>query len=52
MGLRLTRKLADVIDGVDLSRLAVGDTFELPASKARLLLAEGWAVVATTSRAD
>ena len=44
MDLRLTRKLAEVIDGVDLTGRAVGDIVKLPASEARLLIAEGWAV--------
>lgn len=44
MELRLTRKLAEVIDGVDLTGRAVGDIVKLPASEARLLIAEGWAV--------
>ena len=44
MGLRLTRKLAEVIDGVDLTGRSVGDILKLPASEARLLIAEGWAV--------
>jgi hypothetical protein len=44
MNLHLTRKLAEVIDGVDLTARTVGDIFKLPASDARLLIAEGWAV--------
>jgi hypothetical protein len=43
---RLTRKLAEEIDGVDLSSRHVGDVFPLPAPEARLLLAEEWAVPA------
>jgi hypothetical protein len=50
MGLRLTRKLAEVIDGVDLTGRAVGDILTLPASEARLLIAEGWAVEDTKGR--
>lgn len=41
---RLTRKLADVIDGVDLSNHEVGDLIDLPDRKARLLLGEEWAI--------
>ena len=41
---RLTRKLAEEIDGVDLSQRRVGDEFPLPESQARLLVAERWAV--------
>ena len=40
----LIRKLADSIDGVDLSRCRVGDVLRVPLIAARLLLAEGWAI--------
>jgi hypothetical protein len=40
---RLTRKYAEVIDGVDLSGSKVGDRLELSSRDARLLIAEGWA---------
>jgi hypothetical protein len=43
MRVRLTRKLADCLDGVDLSDRRVGDVFELPTVEAHLLIAEGWA---------
>ena len=39
----LTRKLAERIDGVDLSRRNIGDCFELSESEGRLLVAEQWA---------
>ena len=42
---RLTRKLAEVIDGVDLADRSVGDRLALEPDKAKLLLAEGWAVL-------
>ncbi len=42
----LVRKLAEIIDGVDLSGRAVGDSFHVAAEHARLLLAEEWAVPA------
>ena len=48
--LRLTHKFAEAIDGVDLRGRAVGDTFKLPASEARLLIAEGWAVYRDESK--
>jgi hypothetical protein len=35
-----------VIDGVDLSRREVGETFRLSVEEARLLVAERWAVPA------
>ncbi len=41
---KLVRKLAEMIDGVDLSGRAVGDTLHLPSQEARLLMAEEWAV--------
>lgn len=44
MLVRLTRKFAERIDDVDLTRNAVGNLIELPAEKARLLIAEGWAM--------
>ena len=44
MKVRLTQKLADSIDGVDLVDRRVGDVFDVSEVAARLLLAEGWAV--------
>jgi hypothetical protein len=41
---RLIKKFAERIDGVDLRAHAPGDTINLARSEARLLLAEGWAV--------
>ena len=43
MVVRLTRKLADRVDGVDLSAYRVGQALHLPWRDARLLMAEGWA---------
>jgi hypothetical protein len=43
MWVRLIRKLADRVDGVDLSERQVGDVFEAPDLEGRLLIAEGWA---------
>jgi hypothetical protein len=40
---RLTKKFANMIDGVDLSRYMVGQTMRVPPAEARLLIAEGWA---------
>jgi hypothetical protein len=51
MYVRLTRKLAEQIDGIDLSNHAVGDVIDLPGRKARTLVAEGWAVFERRSRA-
>jgi CheY-like chemotaxis protein len=41
--IRLTRKLADVIDDIDLTGRRVGEILDLPQWKARILIAEGWA---------
>ena len=41
---RLTRKFAEQIDGVDLEGCHVGDVLDLPATEARMLVAEEWAV--------
>ena len=43
MVVRLTRKLADMIDDIDLSRYRVGQRIHLPYRAAMLLIAEGWA---------
>jgi len=45
MWVRLTRRLADCIDGVDLSAHKVGDVFEVTRHEAELLVAEVWAVL-------
>jgi hypothetical protein len=39
---RLTRKLANFINGVDLTRYKVGDVIELPSHAALMLMGEGW----------
>ena len=43
MKVRLIRKFAEVIDGVDLSKAREGETLDLSARDANLLMAEGWA---------
>ena len=43
MLVRLAKKLAEMIDGIDLSHCAEGDVIELAERDARLLIAEGWA---------
>jgi hypothetical protein len=45
MRVLLTKKLAEVIDGIDLRSREVGQVFELSSEQARLLLAEQWAIV-------
>jgi hypothetical protein len=44
MRVRLTRRLANCIDGVNLSAHRVGDVFEVTRHEAELLIAEEWAV--------
>src|SRR3954447_23662218 len=44
MRVRLVRKLADELDGIDVSTLLQGDVLELPVADAQLLVAEQWAV--------
>jgi hypothetical protein len=46
MRIRLTRKLSQLPNGVDISRRSVGDVIDLPPRDAELLLAEGWAIPA------
>lgn len=48
---RLIRKVADYLNGIDVSRHNVGDVFDLHPLEAELLIAEGWAVPEYTIRA-
>ena len=41
--LKLTRKLADVVDGINLCPYRVGEKLYLPWREAMILMAEGWA---------
>jgi hypothetical protein len=41
---RLTRKLAEVVNGIDLSGVEPGDEMELSTRDAAILIAEGWAI--------
>jgi hypothetical protein len=50
MCVRLTRKYADLIDGVDLSSAHVGDRIDLSRHDAAVLIAEGWAEAAARGR--
>jgi len=45
VAVRLNRKLAEMVDGVDLSGCRVGQVLRLPWHEAKLLLAEGWAEI-------
>ena len=50
MRVRLIKKLAECLDGVDLTRRHVGDALNLPAREAQLLIAEQWATPAERRR--
>lgn len=41
--IRLTRKLALSMNGVDVSRLQVGDALELSDERAQMMIDQGWA---------
>jgi hypothetical protein len=45
MRIRLTRKLADQMDGIDLKGQEVGSLLDLPEAEASLLVAEDWAIL-------
>jgi len=47
---RLIRKVADYLNGIDVSRYQVDDVFELHPLEAELLIAEGWAIPEYTVR--
>lgn len=50
VSVRLLRKYAAAIDGVNLEKAAVGDRLDLPPRDANILIAEGWAVRADDER--
>ena len=52
MKVRLTRKLAEIFNDVDLTCVKEGDTLELSPRDAGLLLAAEWAIPAEESKAD
>jgi hypothetical protein len=43
MKVRLIRKLADCLDGIDVKHHEVGDVLDLAPADAVILVAEGWA---------
>jgi hypothetical protein len=43
MKVRLTRKFANLINGIDLSKAHEGETLDLSDREAQILMAEGWA---------
>ena len=49
---RLTRKLAEVVNGIDLSGVEPGDEMELSTREAAILIAEGWATPIAESPDD
>jgi hypothetical protein len=53
---RVIRKLAERLNGVDLSKVRVGDSLDVSSRDGRMLIAEGWAelveVVAEETRND
>jgi hypothetical protein len=50
MRIKLVRKFADLINGVDLTKIRVGDVFDLKPRDAHMLIAEGWAEPMTPAR--
>ena len=44
MQIQLVRKLANYLDGIDVSARQQGDVFDLPRRDAELLIAERWAI--------
>lgn len=52
MRIRLLRKLADHLDGVDVSSYNEGDVLDLPRGEAELLIAEQWALPFRDLRRD
>ena len=46
MRVRIVRKLANWMDGIDLSNCGVGDLVDLAERHARIMIAERWAVFA------
>ena len=47
MKVQLIKKLAEMLDGIDLSAYQPGDILDLSRAEAALLVAEGWAVRAS-----
>lgn len=52
MRVRLTAKLADVVDGIDISRYQEGDIIEVSDHDGKLLVAEGWAEMVAVRNAE
>jgi hypothetical protein len=41
--IRLTKKLALTMNGIDVSKLRIGDIMELPEDRAQMMIDHGWA---------
>jgi hypothetical protein len=53
MKIRLTKRFAERIDGVDLSQVHTGDVLDVPPKEARILVNEGWAdIVGSDEESD
>jgi hypothetical protein len=50
MKVRLSRVLADYLDGIDVRNRRAGDVIDLPENEAHLLIAERWAIPERRSR--
>jgi hypothetical protein len=48
--IRLNKKLAPLIDGIDLSKVNAGDVLEVPNALAEILIREGWAELVVTTQ--
>ena len=47
---RLTKKLAPLINGIDLSKVNVGDVIHVPNAVTEMLIREGWAELVMIER--
>ena len=45
---RLIKKLASALNGVDLSNVQIGDVIRVPEATAAMLIREGWAELVRT----
>ena len=50
--IRLTRKLALTMNGVDVSDLKIGDVVDLPKEQAAMMVEYGWAEVVAVPATD
>ncbi len=52
MRVLLTRRLAECLDGIDVSQRHVGEVLDLSPHDAEMLMAEGWATAVPSERTD